>query len=309
MKVGIAQYVGSYAELDRQIDYTSISDDPENYHRCVARERTLELEACREMGVPCFLILDSSNQSRFHISGYGAQNSLTRFTIADLDRNPVKSLSGYRLLLRSNVSNERYPLQFIESLRGTNIADWASQQRTLEWYKHVRPEFLKRRLSSFPLAQALAMRFEEYKDTNGLFFAKTNFKVQGCAGLTADLIMLLGYNVEMMPDSTDVIVSEPLSLLSDSRGKLEYRCYVVNRRVSTISRYIDYDTDYVVPPAVFKFADSFVVAHQESLPACYVLDVVESDRGVVVIEINGIVASGRYERNCFRKLLDDLRAG
>jgi len=49
--------------------------------------------------------------------------------------------------------------------------------------------------------------------------------------------------------------------------------------------------------------------HREAMPACYVLDVAETDRGIVVIEFNGIVASGRYEKNSFPKLLADLLSG
>jgi hypothetical protein len=42
-------------------------------------------------------------------------------------------------------------------------------------------------------------------------------------------------------------------------------------------------------------------------PIATSFDVADSDRGIVVIELGGVVASGRYERNSLQKLLEDLR--
>ncbi|OWK39486.1 ATP-grasp domain-containing protein [Fimbriiglobus ruber] len=300
MTLAIAQYVTSFEALDRQLAYESISDDPENYHRCVARERTLEIEACRQVGIPCFLILDTPETQRIRMIGHG-QDQFRRHLLFDSERNPVDSLAGYEVLLRTCVSHEQSPLEFIEAMGGVNVADWASQVKTQEWYKHVRPEYLKRKMAWFPLDQAPDL--SGFK-VDGQFFAKTSFKA--ISGVTDSLLSLLGYEVEMMPPGTEIIVSEPIRLPTDARGKREYRCFVV-RKISSISRYIDYDTAYEIPGEVEEFATAFIADHQGVLPECYVLDVAESDRGLVVIELNGIVASGRYERNCFRKLLGDLR--
>ncbi len=306
MTLAIAHHVHSFDALDRQLDYTAISDDPENYQRCIARERTLEIEICRVAGVPCFLILDTPETRGIRLAGHGGQDPFRRHMLYDATRTAVDSLAGYEVLVRASVSHERSVLEFIEAQGGRNVADWPSQQRTLEWYKHVRPEFMLRKMAWFPLNEALAQDLSAFRDAEGRFFAKTSFKA--LSGLTDCLLSLLGYNVELMPPSTEVIVSEPLGLHSDAKGKLEYRCYVVRGRVSSISRYIDYDTDYTIPAGIEQFAEAFVAAHRGDIPDCYVLDVAESDRGPVVIELTGIVASGRYEKNDFRKLLADLQA-
>ncbi len=112
-----------------------------------------------------------------------------------------------------------------------------------------------------------------------------------------------------MPPSTEILISETLEILSDVKGKREYRCFVVRNKVSSVSRYLDYDTDYTIPSTVTEFATAIVADHIGTLPECYVLDVAEcQQRGPVAIELNGIVASGRYERNDFRKLLRDLQS-
>jgi len=146
-----------------------------------------------------------------------------------------------------------------------------------------------------------------FKDKAGRFFCKTNFKIVGCSGVTNNLVAFFGYDIEMMSSTTDVLISEVIPLKTDSKGKCEYRCFVVGNRVSSISRYIDYDTDYEIPADLSAFAAAFAKDHIGRLPACYILDVAETtDRGPVVIELNGIVASGRYEHNSFPQLLNDL---
>jgi hypothetical protein len=293
----IAQHVVSFEALDRPLE--AISEDTENYHRCVARERRLEIEVCREMGVPCFLILDTPETRGIHIAGHG-QDPLRKHLLYDLNREPVDSLTG-EVLLRTSVSHERSCLEFIEQMGGVNVADWASQVKTQEWYKHVRPEYLKRRMGWFRLDEVPDL--SGFRDANGQFFAKTSFK--GISGLTDSLTSLLGYDAELMPPSAEIVASEPVSILTDERGKREYRCFVVRGKVSSVSRYIDYDTDYEIPGDVEAFASAFVADHG-NLPDCYVLDVAETERGLVVIELNGIVASGRYERNCFRRMVGDF---
>lgn len=309
MKLAIAQHVQSFEALDRQLAYEAISDDPEDYQRCIARERTLELEACRKSGVPYFFILETPDTRHIRMSGHGGQDPFKKHLLFDAGRNTVESLAGYEVLLRTHVSHEQRPLEFIEHLGGSNIADWPSQLLTLEWYKHVLPEFLKRKLAWYRLDEVHGRDISYFKNAAGRFFCKTNYKVQGYSGLTDDLVDFLGYQTEIMPSSTEVIISEPLDLMVDDKGKLEYRCYVVRGRVSSISRYIDYATDYLIPAVIEAFASAFVAAHGDILPECYVLDVTECrQRGPVVIELNGIVASGRYERNSFTKLLEDLQS-
>lgn len=186
-----------------------------------------------------------------------------------------------------------------------SVADEVDYFETAPDNKHIRPEYLKRHLAWFRMDEVFRQDLSRFKDSEWRFFCKTNYKA--LSGITDDLVSFLGYATETMPPSTKVIISEVLDLLTDEKGKLEYRCFIVRGRVSSISRYIDYDTDYEIPPEITAFAEAFVTDHHALLPDCYVLDVGEcARRGPVVIELNGIVASGRYEKNDFCKLLRDL---
>lgn len=54
---------------------------------------------------------------------------------------------------------------------------------------------------------------------------------------------VFGYSLETMGLGTEFLVSEPMKLSKDGNGKSkEYRCYVVNGRLVSISRYHDYET-------------------------------------------------------------------
>jgi hypothetical protein len=306
--LAIAHHVSSPEAFRRQLDYTSISDDPEDYSRCIARERAIELETCRNTGIPAFLVMDNPERRSIHISGHGAQNNFGDHLLTTTDFAPVDDLAGHSVLLRASVSHEQSLLKFLKGKGARLIADWKSQELTMEWYRHVFPRYLKRNMAWFPIDGIFEQDLSRFKDADGRFFCKTNFKIQGCSAVTDDLVPFFGYEIEMMGPSTEVLISEAIPLATDQKGKLEYRCFVVANKVSSISRHLDYDTGYAIPECISDFAGSFVDAHRSRLPACYVLDVAETtDRGPVVIELNGIVASGRYERNDFGKLLADLR--
>ena len=88
MKLAIAQHVQSFEALDRQLAYATISDDPQNFQRGAARERTQELDACLASGVPCFLIVDKE-ESR----GSAWRDMVIRICSADTN-STISTTSG-----------------------------------------------------------------------------------------------------------------------------------------------------------------------------------------------------------------------
>jgi hypothetical protein len=115
----------------------------------------------------------------------------------------------------------------------------------------------------------------------------------------------LGFSIETLPADCEVIVSETLDIVSDAHGKQEYRVYVLRDKAVNVSRYIDYRTDYDVPKEIYDFARTFVLYHRDILPHGYVLDIgIDEKRGPVVIGLNPLIDSGRYEKNDFNDLLD-----
>jgi len=105
-----------------------------------------------------------------------------------------------------------------------------------------------------------------------------------------------------LSDSFQMIVSDIMDIHSDALGKKEYRCWISNQVVSSISRYLDYNVDYEIPKEIVDFALDFTKAHKH-LSSCYVLDLAETSKGVDIVELNDLECSSRYARNSFEKFI------
>lgn len=112
-----------------------------------------------------------------------------------------------------------------------------------------------------------------------------------------------------------IVLSDYMEILKDGKadqGTKEYRCFIVGSKVSSISRYADYE-HYEIPAEVKEFADRFAkMLGNDNLgfhmPPLYVLDVAETTDGCQVIELNPIENSGRYLNNDIHQLLADIQA-
>lgn len=103
---------------------------------------------------------------------------------------------------------------------------------------------------------------------------------------------------DLVAINDDFIVSDVMNIQTDeSNRKVEYRCYVVNKKVVSISRYEDYD-DFTIPQSVIDFAQSFAqCAGAANLPDIYVMDIAQTDKDLQLIELNPYELSGRYFGN------------
>lgn len=52
-------FQGDKEEYDKTIEYWNISDNKEDYQRCIHRERCMEIAACRHYGVPYMFIVEN----------------------------------------------------------------------------------------------------------------------------------------------------------------------------------------------------------------------------------------------------------
>jgi hypothetical protein len=99
----------------------------------------------------------------------------------------------------------------------------------------------------------------------------------------------------------DFIVSDVMQIRQDNigdSGKEEYRCYVFDGNVHSISRYTDYDKTLKAERDVWAFARDFASDHTHVFPISYVVDVARKEDGsLTVVELNPVDASGRYLHN------------
>jgi hypothetical protein len=89
------------------------------------------------------------------------------------------------------------------------------------------------------------------------------------------------------------MLSEVINIRSDDLKTLEYRAFIVDGQVSSISRYVDYE-ETTTPDSVVSHAREFAKSFKDKLPTVYVADFAETDKGVELVELNPYENSGRY---------------
>lgn len=104
-----------------------------------------------------------------------------------------------------------------------------------------------------------------------------------------------------------VMVSPVMNILSDDIKTLEHRAFIVNGKVSSVSRYVDYE-QVESPKSVIEYAQEFASRMLDILPVVYVADFAETDKGIELIEINPYENSGRYLWNDPVSLYVDVKA-
>ncbi|MDT8925479.1 ATP-grasp domain-containing protein [Pseudomonas taiwanensis] len=95
--------------------------------------------------------------------------------------------------------------------------------------------------------------------------------------------------------SEGVIISSVMNILREPDHRGEYRAFIVNGEVSSMSAYRDYDHS-PVPNEVSQFAHAFAEQHRHVAPA-YVADFCLTDQGPALVELNGLAYAGRYVDN------------
>jgi hypothetical protein len=92
-----------------------------------------------------------------------------------------------------------------------------------------------------------------------------------------------------------LILSEVLQIEKGPTAKQEFRAFIVNGKVTSLSAYVDYES-VPVPDEIRAMAEDFAKANAHIAPA-FVADFGVTDRGPVLIEMNDFYRSGRYLDN------------
>lgn len=113
------------------------------------------------------------------------------------------------------------------------------------------------------------------------------------------------YPARFLSVEGEMITSPVISIRNDDQGTLEYRVFVVNGKVSSISRYLDY-AKVEIPEEISNCASEFVAKYSNILPKFYVVDFAQTDKGVELVELNPFERSGRYLQNSAAKMFDEI---
>lgn len=261
------------SHYDRAVRAASSTEQNEDYDFCVARERGEEIAVCLANGIEHVILFEDNN--------FDTDYSFTSKEV--LLRGSILLVSSFKNQLR--YSNLKYVIE----------------GSVLKWPKKIVKHMVKRNVSIVQHKDTLnGYTFPIFIKTLGLQNkkSKSHFIIKNSEEYLNDYSMATMHFSEEYP----MIVSDYMEIKEDEMGKKEYRCWVSNQKVSSISRYNDYITNYTVSREIVDYAMDFVTAHKH-LPSCYVLDIAETDHGIDIVELNDLEASGRYGKNGFDKFL------
>jgi|GEM_PF-2926293 len=109
---------------------------------------------------------------------------------------------------------------------------------------------------------------------------------------------------------TEVIYSEPMQIAKDNNefGKAEYRCFVVDGQVSSMSIYTDRKLHLNGDVAdMLFFANEFAQHFYKRLPLAYCLDIARlADGSLAMVELNDIGGSGFYAQHDIQQVFQDI---
>lgn len=264
-------------------DYKSISSDPENFQLCITREKSQEIEYFSNKGRAIFF------------------NPETR-EFTETDFTPVeKSLVNYTIWPRVDIPNYWkliYPL--LE--RGWNPISKPYEYLSVErWMRTIPPQFINRRIiptTKISLQESFDSIYSSIKNERGEFFVKSIKKDWSYSGSLSWWYDGPAYSLEKGSGDDEVMLSEFIDIGEDEYDMLEWRCFVVDGLVLSISRYKDYES-IPTPDKVSAYARE-VVNHVAGkyLPKNFVLDVAQKRDGeICIIEFNDVCCSGRYVDN------------
>lgn len=286
--------------LEYYKNYKQISPDPENYQRCVARERWKELEAIKQNNIPLFFFKKNKN----------ILIQAKKCSILDSNFKKIKSKNHTKVFIRASIENISLMIRTLQLNGFEPILNTRDNFAVNYWPLFVEDSFVKRRIQ---IHEAQALLYHEFrkeiidyftKDYEK-YFLKTLFKE------SFDIIDVKEpiYNTGRMhwfEANKQLIISEYIEIKEDKLGSIEYRAFIIDNKISGISRYIDYNKDYKIPVEATNFIRSFIKCHKFILPPHYVVDIADTSKGLCVIELNGVFGSGRYEKISANKLIKDI---
>lgn len=298
----------------------------EDYDYCVQRERGHEVKYCWENSIPfiAYRFVESQDEmdvldSNFDVDAAIRTTQVVVFRKKNKDQPLVSSL--WHVMERNFTEKQlTWPLHVAPELLGRNVeyvphGDFAKRlkENALEL-----PRFIKTATKS-PLGNTLHKVIADddlplfNPQFDGKIFDRKHEDSQVSFLFKGELYLnpYLGEYVRShdMCHSLigDFILSDVLTINQDEHGRtLEYRCYVVDSKVVSISRYEDFAAP-AVPTNIRLAAERMARQIKDTFGHWYVMDIADTTNGIVVLEINPPANSGAYQHNSPAALFPALR--
>jgi hypothetical protein len=283
-------------ELEYFQNYEKISNNRENRNLCIARERWIEIEY--SISMHSCLFWDRK------------EDKLTYPDFTNFDLTFLHNDNDEILFPRMQIPEVKKFYKFLS--KNNLLKNCISKPKDYflieNWMKVVPFDYTKRKMI-FTNKELASKKIDNYfsylgKD-NGKFFIKSlkkDFSFDGT--LDGYNEWQVGLSLESGAGEEEIILSEWVPIVEDKFGNEEYRCFFINGELTSISRYLDYE-DHYIPDDILKFADSCRIDLLDKfLPNNIVIDLARtSDRGIILLEANDVMCSGRYVLNKVESIL------
>jgi hypothetical protein len=193
----------------------------------------------------------------------------------------------YHKFLKSEVKNR------IRSITGGKV----SYEIISRWYMQIAIKYLRRKINRYNVEYAESHFTEIVNglvDSENRFFMKSVEKHWSFAGSIKEAYET-GSIFALSCGGGECLFSEFLEIKTDRLGKLEFRCYFINGKLCSISRYLDYE-EHTIPVYIQDFAYN-LQKEGFNMPKTIVIDIADTNKGIVIIECNEASCSGRYINN------------
>ncbi len=243
---------------------------------------------------------------------YAVKNSDSKnsYDILTPSNNKLESLDEYVLFIRSDTLAYSGIISSVINLNGTPLVSEKKSEIVETWFNYINPDFLKRKIKQTTLNEICDKNYKIKRAAvldylvDEHFFMKTSeksiFADMHSIEKPGDLLSLIEFNFSR---DEPLIISQPLKFFKPYK---EYRCWVVNDKVTSISRKDNFEF-HQVPENIKDFANKFAEYHKETFPSLYVVDIaIEKTKGPLVIECNPYSSSGRFIQTDFSEVLRAL---
>jgi len=268
-------------DLDYFINYKLINSNPDNFRLCVARERWQEIDYFSKKNKAVFW----NKNKRIFTDIYFKEIVIKEILIPRcMDASDFPRLAEDANNLGIKIVTTPFEFYVIEN-----------------WMKILPKKYINRRIATTTKESAskyFKNYYDQIKDTKGRFFIKSVVKGWSYSGSPEGWYETGAMSLEHGNGDDLVMFSEFVDIEEDEFGTIEYRCFIIDGQVRSMSRYLDYDI--IVPSQeaadfIIDFIDKTVGFY---FPKNVVLDIMKlKDGSWSLIEANAIPYSGRYAGN------------
>ncbi len=209
-------------------------------------------------------------------------------------------IKDMKIYPRAGVFQEEKLCAAIEKHGGKSLCTKDNIDFCTSWLKHYKPIRKMQIYNGSELLDNDILNKIKKEYGNEIFFktVKKDYSEQFETDYLLDKESLISRCIKEHQND-EFMISEPVKILKDDIGQKEYRIFVIENKIVSISRFTDY-VFHKIDPEVYEKSLN-IVNGLKDFPSSFVMDVFEYERNgkkeFDVLEFNPISASGSYLYN------------